>query len=49
MPKNKKYWADGPHNNLAGVTLKAKLFANYIVKTNFFDNIETDKEKEESL
>ena len=49
MPKNKKYWADGPHNNLAGVTLKAKLFASYIVKTNFFDNIETDKEKEESL
>lgn len=37
MPKDKKYWADGPHNNSAGVTLKAKLFANYIIGTNFLE------------
>lgn len=45
MPKDKKYWADGSHSNLEGVTLKAKLFANYIAKTNFLDNIETAKKK----
>lgn len=45
MPKDKKYWADGPHNNLTGVTLKAKLFANYIVKTNFLDNIKISKKE----
>lgn len=49
MPKDKKYWADGPHNNLAGVILKAKLFANYIVRINFFNNIETVDKKEKSL
>lgn len=37
MPMDKKYWADGPHNNLAGVTLKAKLFANYIIGINFLE------------
>lgn len=49
MPKDKKYWADGPHNNLAGVTLKAKLFANYMVKNNFLTNIESFKGEEKSL
>jgi len=49
MPKDKKYWADGPHNNLAGVTLKAKLFTNYIVKTNFLDPIKIVKDREKSL
>lgn len=49
MPVDKKYWADGSHSNLAGVTLKAKLFANYIVKTNFLGDIETAKKKEKSL
>lgn len=35
MQMDKKYWADGLHNNLEGVTLKAKLFSDYIVKSNF--------------
>lgn len=49
MPKDKKYWADGPHNNLAGVTLKAKLFADYISQINFLNNIEAIKKEERSL
>ena len=49
MPVDKKYWADGSHSNSEGVTLKAKLFANYIMKTNFLDTIETTKKKEKSL
>lgn len=37
MPKDKKYWADGPHNNDEGVALKAKLFSIFISRNNILD------------
>lgn len=37
MPKDKKYWADGPHNNVGGVALKAKLFSVFISRNNILN------------
>lgn len=34
MPKDKKYWADGRHNNEEGTYLKGTLFARYIFESN---------------
>jgi len=37
MPKDKKYWTDGPHNNDEGVAMKAKLFTIFIARNNILD------------
>jgi hypothetical protein len=38
MPKDKKYWADGRHNNERGALLKAELFAKYIHESGLIEN-----------
>lgn len=40
MPMDKKYWGDGRHNNEEGVALKAKMFANFMIKNNTLDSFE---------
>jgi lysophospholipase L1-like esterase len=38
MPKDKKYWADGRHNNERGALLKAELFAKFIHDSGLIKN-----------